>query len=330
MKSTVLAVTAVAVSTISVGAAITPSEVARLAAASTVIHDMGSVVPQPYWDRARCVAVIPDLKKAAFVFGGEYGKGVMSCRSGDGWSAPVFTQLAKGSWGFQAGAEQVDLVLLVMNDSGVQKLLQNKVTLGADASVAAGPIGRQGSVGTDAALTAEILAYSRAKGLFAGIDISGGVLRPDEEANRDVYGSSASPRTILASREIAAPPEAREFLSAIASVSTATSTVGAAGTEPATASAGQTHSTAPRSRGSSSSATASTAPPPQTPNDRDLRARIAEIQQTLDRLLTSTGNSTVGTTGTTNDTGDMVTIDRASLARLRQQVEALAAAIERR
>src|SRR5437660_3793 len=206
----------------SADAAITPTEAARLADAARIVQEMRGEIPQQYWDRARCVAVMPEVKKAAFMFGGEYGKGVMSCRSGDGWSAPVFLQLAKGSWGFQAGAEQVDLVLLVMNDSGVQKLLQNKVTLGADASVAAGPIGRQGSVGTDAALTAEILAYSRAKGLFAGINISGGVLRPDEDANRDVYGSGASPRTILASREIAAPPEAREFLSAIASVSSAT------------------------------------------------------------------------------------------------------------
>ena len=100
-------------------------------------------IPEDLWNKADCVAVIPSVKKAAFVFGGEYGKGVMSCRSGDRWRAPVFLQLAKGSWGFQAGAEQVDLVLLVMNETGVQKLLQNKVTLGADASVAAGPLGRR-------------------------------------------------------------------------------------------------------------------------------------------------------------------------------------------
>src|SRR5438034_7163066 len=105
---------------------ITPSEASRLAAAAHVVEDMQNEVPQPYWDRARCVGVVPDLKKAAFIFGGEYGKGVMSCRSGERWSAPVFIELAKGSWGFQAGAEQVDLVLLVMNESGVQKLLQNR------------------------------------------------------------------------------------------------------------------------------------------------------------------------------------------------------------
>ena len=109
-------------------------------------------IPENYWTSARCIAVIPDLKKAAFIFGGEYGRGVMSCRAGDQWSAPVFIELAKGSWGFQAGVEQVDLVLLVMNERGVQKLLGNKTTLGADASVAAGPVGRRGVLATDAAV----------------------------------------------------------------------------------------------------------------------------------------------------------------------------------
>src|SRR4030095_13445389 len=136
-----------------------------------------------YWDRARCVIVIPDLKKAAFVFGGEYGKGAMSCRAGEAWSAPLFMQLAKGSWGFQAGAEEADLVLLVMNEGGVQKLLSNKVNLGADASVACGPVGRKAGASTDAALTTEILSYSRSRGLFAGINLSGGMLRPDEDTN---------------------------------------------------------------------------------------------------------------------------------------------------
>src|SRR5213593_366695 len=186
-------------------AAISASEAARLEAAAQVVNDIKTSIPQEYWSRARCVAVIPDLKKAAFIFGGEYGKGVMSCRSADRWSPPVFMQLAKGSWGFQAGAEQVDVVLLVMNEQGVQKLLQNKVNLGVDASIAAGPLGRQGSVATDAALTAEILSYSRAQGLFAGINLSGGVLRPDEDANASAYGKGASPRTILANTDISAP-----------------------------------------------------------------------------------------------------------------------------
>src|SRR5205814_5001538 len=117
-------------------------------------------------------------------------KGVVSCRSGKTWSAPLFLELGKGSAGFQIGAEQVDLVLLMMNRQGVDKLLDNKVNLGADASVAAGPVGRAASASTDARLTAEILAYSRAHGVFAGINLSGGVLRPDQDANSGAYGAS--------------------------------------------------------------------------------------------------------------------------------------------
>src|SRR5437588_1446684 len=219
MKRLACAAALVVASAALASAAITATEAARLAAAARVVDEIRTTIPQEYWDRTRCVAVIPDLKKAAFIFGGEYGKGVMSCRSGDRWSAPVFLQLAKGSWGFQAGAEQVDLVLLVMNETGVQKLLQNKVTLGADASVAAGPLGRHGEIGTDAFLKAEILSYSRAHGLFAGIDLSGGVLRPDEDANNNAYGPGASPRTILATREISAPTQAHAFLAALDALS---------------------------------------------------------------------------------------------------------------
>src|SRR5213593_1728175 len=204
MKRFVLVAAAMLASATGVSAAISGPETARLTSAAQVVQDIRNDIPQQYWDRAHCVAVIPDLKKAALIFGGEYGKGVMSCRAGDRWSAPVFLQLAKGSWGFQAGAEEVDVVLLVMNEEGVQKLLRNKVTLGADASVAAGPVGRQGQVATDAQLQAEILSYSRAQGLFAGINMSGGVLRPDEDSNKAVYGGGATPATILARREISA------------------------------------------------------------------------------------------------------------------------------
>src|SRR4029079_9946725 len=154
---------------------ISSDEIARLSNAAQALRDTRESIPDTYWDRARCIAGIPDLKKGALIIGGEYGKGVMSCRAGEGWSAPVFLELAKGSWGFQAGAEEIDVVMLVMNESGVQKLLQSKVTLGADASIAAGPVGRQANAGTDGALQAEILSYSRAQGVFAGIDLSGGV-----------------------------------------------------------------------------------------------------------------------------------------------------------
>jgi lipid-binding SYLF domain-containing protein len=311
MKRFVLAAAAVLASATSASAAITAAETARLTSAAQVVQDIRNDIPQQYWDRAHCVAVIPDLKKAAFIVGGEYGKGVMSCRAGDRWSAPIFIQLAKGSWGFQAGAEQVDVVLLIMSEQGIQKLLENKVNLGADASVAAGPIGRQGQVGTDAKLTAEILSYSRAKGLFAGIDLSGGVLRPDGDANRNTYGTGATPRTILASRDISAPTQAAPFLNALGRVSSTT----AAPSAPAKSS-----STAPVSEPAGTS----------TIRDDDTRARIADMQRTLDRLLADAGREPVGTTGTTEPIVRTVTVDRATLQHLRQQLEALSAALERR
>jgi lipid-binding SYLF domain-containing protein len=132
------------------------NEATRLDKSAAAIRDIRGEIGPDIWTKAHCVLVIPELKKAAFIVGGEYGKGVMSCRAGEQWSAPVFMQIAKGSWGFQAGAEQADLVLLVMNESGVQKLLKNKVSLGAEASVAAGPVGRDARAATDAAINARI------------------------------------------------------------------------------------------------------------------------------------------------------------------------------
>jgi lipid-binding SYLF domain-containing protein len=173
----------------------------RLNAAMNVITEFRGTpdrgIPQQLWQKAQCVMVLPSVKKAAFVIGGSYGKGVMSCRTANGWSAPVFMEMAKGSWGLQIGAEEADLVLLVMNKRGVDKMLQDKATLGADASVAAGPVGRAGEASTDLQAKAEILSYSKANGLFAGIDLSGGVLRPDKDANQDVYGT-ASPSDVIA------------------------------------------------------------------------------------------------------------------------------------
>jgi lipid-binding SYLF domain-containing protein len=344
MKRRVLAATPALVSVLltaaAAAAAVPASEAQRLANAARVVQDIRATIPQGYWDRAQCIAVVPELKKAAFIVGGEFGKGVMSCRSGERWSAPVFMQLAKGSWGFQAGAQQVDLVMLVMNESGVQKLLGNKVNLGADASVAAGPVGRQGSVGTDAQLTAEIVSYSRAQGLFAGIDLSGGVLRPDDDANRNVYGANATPRTILASREISAPTEASAFLSALGTRQSST------GTEPVAAANASKPARPPSSAADTTTAstqqpaasTPSTARPPTIPtSDDDIRTRATEMQQTLDRLLADATTSATGTTGTsggttTADAGSSgkVTVDRARLFQLREQLNALIAALNKR
>jgi lipid-binding SYLF domain-containing protein len=322
MQRCAFVVAAVLATGVNANAAIGSSETARLAAAAKVVQDIHTVIPSEYWNKARCVAVIPDLKKAAFIVGGEYGRGVMSCRSGDRWSPPVFMQMTKGNWGFQAGAEQVDVVMLVMNEQGVQKLLQNKVTLGADASIAAGPIGREGHVGTDAALSAEILAYSRAQGLFAGIDLSGGVLRPDGDANASVYGSGASARTILASREISAPTQAQGFLQALNAQS-----VPAAATDRPTDRAGSAADRAGSVPPTARNRTVST-------TDDDLRARVVDIQQTIDRLLADTTPSPVGTSGTTGATGatasGTVAVDRARLLQLRQQLDSLLAALNRR
>ena len=193
------------------------NEVKRLNEAAIVLSEMraapDSGIPEDLWNRAECVLVIPSLKKAAFLIGGEAGSGVMSCRRSRGWSAPVFMHLAKGSVGLQIGAEQVDLVLLVMNRSGADKLLQNKVSLGADASVTAGPVGRTANAATDAQLKAQMLSYSRSQGLFAGIDLSGGVLRPDTEANARAYGPSVTALDVVErTGRVTAPAAARPFL----------------------------------------------------------------------------------------------------------------------
>jgi lipid-binding SYLF domain-containing protein len=207
-------------------AAISSSEASRLTAASDVVTELRGMsdrsIPEDLWSRAECVAVFPSVKKAAFIVGGEVGKGLMSCRAAHHWSAPAFMELAKASFGFQAGAQAVDLVLLIMNRGGVDKLLQNKVTLGGDVSVAAGPVGRAGQASTDAQMTAQILAYSRAKGVFAGLDLSGGVLRPDKTANTDVYGSAVTARDIVLRSDVHPPQEARGFMTSLGRESRAT------------------------------------------------------------------------------------------------------------
>ena len=170
-------------------------------------------VPKDILDKCECMIVIPSVKKGAFVFGGQYGKGLATCRtSPSGWSAPIFFSLKGGSFGLQIGGQSIDLVLLVMNDKGVNSLLRNKFTLGADASVAAGPVGRATSAETDAALKAEILAYSRTQGVFAGLSLKGSSLKPDKEANLGLYGKQISPKEILVSNSIYVPQETMAFI----------------------------------------------------------------------------------------------------------------------
>jgi lipid-binding SYLF domain-containing protein len=193
-------------------------DIKRIGEAAEVLHEIHAApdkdIPAELWSKAACVVVIPDLKKAAFVFGGEYGRGLMSCRQGTAWTAPAFMRLHKGSWGLQIGAQEIDLVLLVMNERGMEKLLNNKVTLGAEASVAAGPVGRDARAATDAQLKAEILSYSRTQGLFAGINISGGVMQIDEDDNAELYGKAVTGREILKGTA-KAPATAEPFMAAL-------------------------------------------------------------------------------------------------------------------
>lgn len=212
-----LLLAAVAVTPLS--AALSTAEAKRIEDAARVLTELHGApdqdVPTELWAKASCVLVIPSLKKAAFIVGGEYGKGLMSCRRDGQWSPPVFMRLGKGSWGLQFGAQTVDLVLLVMNDKGIEKLLKNKVSLGAEASVAAGPIGRDARAATDLQLRAEILSYSRTQGVFAGINLSGGVLRDDKDDNTDLYGKGISPRDILLDGRVQLPGIARVFVDAL-------------------------------------------------------------------------------------------------------------------
>ena len=191
----------------------------RIKEAAAVLKEIHAVpdkdIPQELWDKAECVIVIPSLKKAAFIIGGEFGKGLMSCRHNGAWGAPIFMEMQKGSWGLQVGAESIDLVLLVMNPNGVNKLLSNKVTLGADASVAGGPVGRSAHAATDAQLKSELLSWSRAQGLFAGIDISGGVLKPDTDDNEALYGKSASAKDVVLGGTVKAPAATQAFMESL-------------------------------------------------------------------------------------------------------------------
>lgn len=166
-------------------------------------------IPQELLEKAECVIVFPSMLKAAFGVGGSYGRGAMVCRTGTGfggpWGAPAMYALEGGSFGFQLGGQATDLVLLVMNDRGAQSILSSKVKLGADASASAGPKGRDASADTDAYLRAEILSYSRSRGLFAGISLEGSTLRPDDEANERVYGRKITSRDIVLGKNIAVP-----------------------------------------------------------------------------------------------------------------------------
>jgi lipid-binding SYLF domain-containing protein len=194
----------------------------RLRNCGTVLEEILSVpddIPQRLLDKADCVVVFPSVLKAAFIVGGSYGRGAMSCRQGDDfkgqWGAPTMMALEGGSFGFQIGGEATDFVLLVMNEGGARGILNSKVKLGADASVAAGPVGRDSSAESDVTLRAEILSYSRARGLFAGVSLEGSTIRPDNDDNRRLYGRKVPAKEIVLSGTVVAPPAAGKMISTL-------------------------------------------------------------------------------------------------------------------
>jgi lipid-binding SYLF domain-containing protein len=177
------------------------NDVDRLRSGATVIKEIMSApdagVPDEIINNAKCIAVLPSMLKGAFMVGGEYGKGVASCRTEKGWSAPAFFSMKGGSFGFQIGGQAADIVMLIMNDEGMNNLLESKFKLGADASVAAGPVGRHADASTDWKMRAQVLTYSRARGVFAGISLNGAVISQSKDDTRDFYGRMVPFRTIL-------------------------------------------------------------------------------------------------------------------------------------
>ncbi len=190
----------------------------RLTAAATVFTEVmqtpDKAIPQQLLDKAQCVVVVPGMKGGAFIIGAKYGKGFLSCRkkSGAGWTSPGSIRIEGGSIGLQIGGTETDVILLVMNERGAQRLLSSRFTLGGDASVAAGPVGRQATAQTDAYMTAEILSWSRSRGVFAGVSLQGATLRQDSDDNKALYGKSIDNKDIVA-QELATPKAAEKLIS---------------------------------------------------------------------------------------------------------------------
>ncbi|MGC1463007.1 MAG: lipid-binding SYLF domain-containing protein [Terracidiphilus sp.] len=190
----------------------------RLDHAGAVLHEIMSApdrgIPEEVLEHAKCIAIVPHMLKGGFVFGAENGRGVTTCRTANGWSAPAFFAITGGSWGLQIGVEGVDLVMIIQNDKGMQQLLSSQFQLGGDASAAAGPVGRHASADTDWKLETEILTYSRARGAFAGLTLTGAAIRRDDDSTEAIYGHDVPTRRILQG-DIAVPTAAHAFLDAV-------------------------------------------------------------------------------------------------------------------
>ena len=306
---TLLIASAVCLAAAVAEATVNTSPKARLAAAGRVVRNVQATIPAGYWDKARCVIVFPELRNTHFVVGGMDGKGVMTCRTGDRWSAPAFIEIDKGKRMYQLGAEQLAVVLLVMTESAAQTLMRQHVTLGADVSVAPGPIGDQAHIDFNT-IAADVLTYTRAQGLY--MNLAGGVLESDDGANRDVYGGRASMRVILTQSGLPAPTEAHGFLAELSNQPAA----------PGVA----VQSWSPPSAGAHQPFPAAVPAVAAT----NLRARVVDMQQNLDRLLADRTPRPVGMSGTIGRAQqDTVPIDRARLEQIRLQLSAILAALNR-
>src|SRR6476661_3389986 len=194
----------------------------RLEKSSEVLTQIANApdkgIPEEVLGKAKCIAIVPHLVKGGFIFGGKHGRGVATCRTADGWSAPAFVAIGGGSWGLQIGVEGVDLVMLIMNDQGFQHLLSSKFELTGEGSVAAGPVGRHASAGTDWKMNTQVLTYSRSKGVFAGLTLEGAVVEQDNDSTRAIYGKHMMFRNIL-SGKAATPRSADAFIKAVSDAS---------------------------------------------------------------------------------------------------------------
>jgi SH3 domain-containing YSC84-like protein 1 len=220
LKKLVLFVTLLSLTSLGWAGSDRESSIDRMDHAAKVLQEIMAApdngIPEEVLEHAKCIAVVPHMISGGLIVGGNNGRGVATCRTADGWSAPAFFSITGGSFGLQIGLEGVDLVMIIQNEKGMQKLLSSKFQLGADASAAAGPVGRHASANTDWKLETEILTYSRAKGAFAGLTISGASIRRDNDSMRAIYGRKVTTRNVLLGN-VAATPESQPFLNAVRS-----------------------------------------------------------------------------------------------------------------
>jgi lipid-binding SYLF domain-containing protein len=207
------------ISLLSMGSVAAADETERLQAATTTLREIMTAedkgIPMDLLEKASCAIIVPGMKKGAFIVGGKYGRGFASCRTARSWSGPAAVRVEGGSVGFQIGGSETDVIMLMMSQKGMDRLLSTKFTLGGDASVAGGPVGRSTTAQTDAGMRADILSWSRSRGVFAGISLDGATLRPDDDANKDLYGGKVVTNRDILSGAVKAPPAASDFVAVL-------------------------------------------------------------------------------------------------------------------